>query len=263
MKKFLLSFLVLLSLPGAVFAQKGAVSAADPRAAEAGQQMLRAGGSATDAALAMMLALTVVEPQSSGIGGGSFLVHHEGKTGAIGTIDGRETAPAALKEDRFLGADGRPLPFRTAFLGGHSVGVPGNIALAAKAHEKWGRLKWAQLFGPAIRLAEQGYAVTPRLAGVIAQMAPFWSGMEATKAIYFQDGRPKVAGDVIRNPALANTLRQVARKGPKAFYAGKIAKRDQRRRLQRPRKPGAPDAGGFGGLSGEGARGCLRHLSRL
>ena len=224
MKKFLLSFLVLLSLPGAVLAQKGAVSAADPRAAEAGQQMLRAGGSAADAALAMMLALTVVEPQSSGIGGGSFLVHHEGKTGAIGTIDGRETAPAALKEDRFLGADGRPLPFRTAFLGGHSVGVPGNIALAAKAHEKWGRLTWAQLFAPAIRLAEQGYAVTPRLAGVIAHMAPLWSGMEATKAIYFQDGRPKVAGDVIRNPALANTLRQVARKGPKAFYAGKIAK---------------------------------------
>lgn len=223
MKKLFLSFFLVLFLPQVALAEKGAVSAADPRAAAAGQQILRQGGSAADAALAMMLALTVVEPQSSGIGGGGFFVYHDAATGQPATIDGRETAPAAVREDRFLGADGRPLPFRDAFLGGHSVGVPGNVALAAKAHQKWGRLPWAQLFQPAIRLADQGYVVTPRLAGVIAQMAPLWQDLPATKAIYFQDGRPKVAGDVIKNRALAKTLRLIARKGPTAFYAGKIA----------------------------------------
>lgn len=224
MKKLLLALTLLLLLPQPALAEKGAVSAADPRAAEAGQHILRQGGSAADAALAMMLALTVVEPQSSGIGGGGFFVYHDAKRGQPATIDGRETAPAALREDRFLKPDGTPLPFRDAFLGGHSVGVPGNIALAAKAHEKWGRLPWAQLFAPAIRLAEQGYVVTPRLAGVIAQMAPLWTGLDATKAIYFENGRPKTAGEVIRNPALAKTLRQIARHGPKAFYQGQIAK---------------------------------------
>lgn len=224
MKKLLLALTLLLLLPQPALAEKGAVSAADPRAAEAGQHILRQGGSAADAALAMMLALTVVEPQSSGIGGGGFFVYHDAKRGQPATIDGRETAPAALREDRFLKPDGTPLPFRDAFLGGHSVGVPGNIALAAKAHEKWGRLPWAKLFAPAIRLAEQGYVVTPRLAGVIAQMAPLWTGLDATKAIYFENGRPKTAGEVIRNPALAKTLRQIARHGPKAFYQGQIAK---------------------------------------
>lgn len=224
MKKILLAFVALFLLPTAVLAQKGAVSAADPRAAEAGQQILREGGSAADAAIAMMLALSVVEPQSSGIGGGGFFVYHDGATNAADTIDGREKAPAAVREDRFLGPDVQPIPFRDAFLGGHSVGVPGNIALAAKAHAKWGRLKWTQLFTPAIKLAEQGYVASPRLAGVIAQMSPLWTGFEATKAIYFQEGRPKAAGEVIRNPALAKTLRQIARKGPKAFYKGKIAK---------------------------------------
>lgn len=224
MKKLLFALTLLLLLPQPALAEKGAVSAADPRAAEAGQLILRQGGSAADAALAMMLALTVVEPQSSGIGGGGFFVYHDAKRGQPATIDGRETAPAALREDRFLKPDETPLPFRDAFLGGHSVGVPGNIALAAKAHEKWGRLPWAQLFAPAIRLAEQGYVVTPRLAGVIAQMAPLWTGLDATKAIYFENGRPKTAGEVIRNPALAKTLRQIARHGPKAFYQGQIAK---------------------------------------
>ncbi len=224
MKKLLFALTLLLLLPQPALAEKGAVSAADPRAAEAGQLILRQGGSAADAALAMMLALTVVEPQSSGIGGGGFFVYHDAKRGQPATIDGRETAPAALREDRFLKPDETPLPFRDAFLGGHSVGVPGNIALAAKAHEKWGRLPWAQLFAPAIRLAEQGYVVTPRLAGVIAQMAPLWTGVDATKAIYFENGRPKTAGEVIRNPALAKTLRQIARHGPKAFYQGQIAK---------------------------------------
>jgi gamma-glutamyltranspeptidase/glutathione hydrolase len=223
MIKRLLTLLILILLPTAALAANGAVSAADPRAAEAGREMLRAGGSAADAALAMMLALTVVEPQSSGIGGGGFFVYHDASTGQPATIDGRETAPATATENRFLGADGRPLPFRDAFLGGHSVGVPGNIALAAKAHAKWGRLGWSRLFQPAINLAEKGYVVSPRLAGVIAQMAPLWQDMPAIQSIYFQDGRPKQAGEVIRNPALAATLKRVARQGPKAFYTGPIA----------------------------------------
>lgn len=224
MKKIILSFCLLLVSPSLAFAQKGAVSAADPRAAEAGVQMLRQGGSAADAAVAMMLALTVVEPQSSGIGGGGFFVYHDPKTGQPATIDGRETAPASASESLFLGTDGKPIGFRDAFLGGHSVGVPGNIALAAKAHRKWGKLKWAALFQPAIKLAEDGYVVTPRLAGVIKQVSPLWDGFDATKAIYFQDGRPKMAGETIRNPDLAKLLRSVAKKGPSAFYKGQNAK---------------------------------------
>lgn len=224
MKKFVLSFLLLLLLPNAAIAQKGAVTAADPRAAEAGVQMLRQGGSAADAALAMMLALSVVEPQSSGIGGGGFFVYNDPKSGQFATIDGRETAPSATREDRFMGADGTPLPFLQAFQGGHSVGVPGNIALAAKAHKAWGKLKWAALFQPAIKLAEDGYVVTPRLAGVIRQVSPLWDGFDATKAIYFQEGRPKQAGDTIHNPQLAKLLRAVAKKGPSAFYKGQNAK---------------------------------------
>ena len=224
MKKLLLSVLLVFLSPTLAFAQKGAVTAAAPRAADAGGQMRRQGGSAADAAIAMMLALSVVEPQSSGIGGGGFFVYNDPKTGLPATIDGRETAPSATQEDRFMGPDGKPLPFRDAFLGGHSVGVPGNIALAAKAHKTWGKLKWSALFQPAIRLAEGGYVVTPRLAGVIKQVSPLWDGFDATKAIYFQDGRPKQAGETIRNPALAKLLRSVAKKGPSAFYKGQNAR---------------------------------------
>jgi len=224
MKKIILSLLVVFSLPTAAIAQKGAVSAADPRAAAAGQEMLRAGGSAADAALAMMLTLSVVEPQSSGIGGGGFFVYGDAKTGLPATIDGREKAPAATREDRFMMANGQPMAFRDAFHGGHSVGVPGNISLAAKVHRKWGKLKWAQIFQPAIRLADEGYVVTPRLAGVIKQMSPLWDGFDATKAIYWQDGRPKQAGETVRNPQIAKLLRAIAAKGPRAFYAGENAR---------------------------------------
>ena len=150
MARILLALLLILA-PASVRA--GVVSAADPRAAEAGREILRAGGSAADAAIATMLALTVVEPQSSGIGGGGFLVHHSAASGQVSTIDGRETAPASARPDRFLGPDGRPLPFSRAFPGGLSVGVPGNMRLAELAHRKHGKLKWSRLFQPAIRLA--------------------------------------------------------------------------------------------------------------
>ncbi|ARS27926.1 gamma-glutamyltransferase [Sphingomonas sp. KC8] len=208
-----------LTAPTAASAAGGVVSAADPRAAEAGREMLRAGGSATDAAMAMMLALSVVEPQSSGIGGGGLLVHHDGKTGAIATIDGREAAPAAATPGRFT-VDGQPMSYRDAFQGGHSVGIPGNIRLMADAHRQWGKLPWARLFEPAIRLADQGYAVTPRLHNALKMVAPLWDAFPDIRAIYWQDGKPAAVGATIRNPALAKLLRDVAASGPDAFYAG-------------------------------------------
>ncbi|HWL46093.1 MAG TPA: gamma-glutamyltransferase, partial [Sphingomonadaceae bacterium] len=177
-------FLALLSLPVTAFAAGGMVSAADPRAAEAGRQILREGGNAADAAMAMMLALTVVEPQSSGIGGGGFLVHHDGATGEVLTIDGRETAPAAATPDRFLAPDGKPMGFRQAVAGGLSVGVPGNIRLMEQTHARWGRLPWATLFEPAIALAEAGYRVTPRMARMAALVAGTWKDFPAIADIY-------------------------------------------------------------------------------
>ena len=141
--------------------ERGVVSAADPRAAEAGAEMLRRGGSATDAAIATMIALTVVEAQSSGIGGGGFLLHHSDE-GEIDTLDGRETAPAGADPQWFLDAEGRPLPFMQAVVSGRSVGVPGNIRLAAEAHRRWGKLPWAALFEPAIRLASEGWELSER-----------------------------------------------------------------------------------------------------
>ena len=174
--------------------------------------------------MAMMLVLTVVEPQSSGIGGGGFFVYHSAKTGAIETIDGREMAPAATTPTRFLGADGKPLPFIAAFPGGISVGVPGNIALMAKVHAKWGKLPWARLFDPAIRLSENGFQVTPFLASRLGQLKKIWVDFPQAQAIYWQDGRPKAVGETVKNPALATLLRSVAKGGAKAFYTGENAK---------------------------------------
>ncbi len=218
-------FVLLLSLllvPVAAQASGGMVAAADPRAAEAGREMLRAGGTAADAAMAMMLALTVVEPQSSGIGGGGFLVYHDAK-GGVATIDGREKAPAAGRPDRFLGPDGKPMPFMQAVVGGLSVGVPGNVRLLARVHERWGKLPWATLFQPAIRLAEGGYKVTPRLANSLKLVSQVWGDSPAARAIYWENGAPKPVGATVRNPALAATLRRIAKGGADAFYSGKTA----------------------------------------
>jgi len=230
----LFAFLFLL-LPMTAQAAGGIVSAANPLAAGAGREMLRAGGSATDAAMAVMLALTVVEPQSSGIGGGGFLLHHDGKSGRIDSIDGRETAPANARPDRFLNPDGTPMAFMQAVPGGLSVGVPGNIALMEQAHAKWGKLPWAKLFEPAIRLAEQGYTVTPILAGRLAMVAPIWKDFPDARAIYWQDGRPKQAGDRVVNPALAATLRKIAAEGPEAFYKGDVGRQISEAVAQAPR----------------------------
>ena len=225
MKKLFFALASLwLILPLAAQAAGGVASSADPRASEAGREILRAGGSAADAQMAMMLVLTVVEPQSSGIGGGGFFVYHDGRTGKTETVDGREMAPAATTPTRFLDANGKPLPFIKAFPGGLSVGVPGNIALMAQVHAKWGKLPWARLFDPAIRLAENGYQVTPLLASRLNQIKKIWADFPQAQAIYWQDGRPKAVGETIKNPALAALLRSVAKRGAKAFYAGDNAR---------------------------------------
>lgn len=210
--------------PPAHTVEKGIVSSANGLASEAGQETLRAGGSAADAAMAMMLVLTVVEPQSSGIGGGGFLLYHDGRSGKLSTIDGRETAPATAQSDRFMGPDGKPLAFMVAMPGGKSVGVPGNIALMAMTHDKWGKLPWKRLFAPAIRVAEQGYQVTPILRQRLDMMAKIWVDFPEAQAIYWRDGKPLPVGTTVRNPALGTFLRTLAKKGPKAFYTGDNAK---------------------------------------
>ncbi|MEZ5655627.1 MAG: gamma-glutamyltransferase [Sphingobium sp.] len=223
MIRYFLSLLLLCSLPSTALAT-GTVSSADARASEAGMEMLRQGGTATDAAMAMMLALTVVEPQSSGIGGGGFLVHHDGKRGLIDTIDGRETAPSSARPDRFLDENGKPLPFMQAVVGGKSVGVPGNIALMKKAHDKWGKLPWATLFQPAIKLARDGFVVDAPLARSLSLVSRFWTDdIAAAKAIYWIDGRPALEGETIKNPELAALLTRIASEGPDAFYVGAAA----------------------------------------
>jgi gamma-glutamyltranspeptidase/glutathione hydrolase len=202
---------------------KAVVSAANPLASEAGLAILKQGGTAADAAIATMLALTVVEPQSSGIGGGGFIIYQPAK-GPPGTIDGRERAPGVASPGQFMGADGKPMPFMKAATGGRSVGVPGNIALAAQAHRKWGKLPWATLFEPAIRLAE-GFPISPTMARFIAfgQDSLKQAGPEG-RALYFdKDGAPLAAGTMFRNAQLATTLRAIALGGPDVFYKGEIA----------------------------------------
>ncbi|WP_114952928.1 gamma-glutamyltransferase [Sphingosinicella terrae] len=210
--------------PAPASAAGGAVSAADPRAAEAGMEILRAGGSASDAAAAVMLALTVVEPQSSGIGGGGFLVHHDAQTDELTGFDGRETAPAAATPAYFLDGEGRPRSRRDAIPGGLSVGVPGNLRLIEMAHERHGRLPWARLFAPAIRLARDGFRITPRLHRGLSSPDARARLTDWGRAQFYQpDGQPKPVGTVVRNPELADLLEQVAARGPEHFYTGAAA----------------------------------------
>jgi len=222
MLKRLLLALALLAAPIAAMAQ--GVSAADPRAAQAGVEILREGGTAADAAFATMLALTVVEPQSSGIGGGGFLVYHDQRRGRLTSFDGRETAPHAATPAYFLGADGRPRGHDEAIPGGLSVGVPGNVRLMALAHARHGRLAWARLFQPAIRLASEGFAITPRLYRMLAQPDSL-AGFSAwgRGRFYAADGQPRPVGTIVRNPELAAFLQRLAARGPEHFYTGAAA----------------------------------------
>ncbi|WP_420381601.1 gamma-glutamyltransferase family protein [Novosphingobium sp.] len=199
--------------------QPGVVSAADPRAAAAGAEILRAGGSATDAVIATFLALSVVEPQSTGLGGGGFLVTGSAD-GHVDTYDGREAAPKAADAHWFY-RDGQPLDHRAAIPGGRSVGVPGNLALAALAHAQHGHLPWAQLFGPAIRLARDGTAITPRLHATLASAKDIAGLDPQGRALWFDpQGNLLPVGAVVKNPALEHMLERVAGEGPRAFYTG-------------------------------------------
>lgn len=225
MRKLILFAVALFAVASspATARSQAIASSADPRATAAGAEILAKGGSAADATMAMMLALTVVEPQSSGIGGGGFLVHYDAEGGKISTINGRETAPAAATPQRFTDANGKPIPFLQAFPGGKSVGVPGNIRLMAEAHRKWGKLKWAEIFKPAIRLADKGFVVNRTLESRLAMIQRLWPQFETARSIYWVDGKPAKAGMTVRNPELAKTLRLIAKKGPDAFYTGAIA----------------------------------------
>jgi gamma-glutamyltranspeptidase/glutathione hydrolase len=197
------------------------VAAANPLAAQAGREILGAGGSAVDAAVAVQLVLNLVEPQSSGIGGGAFLVFWDGST--VTTLDGREKAPAAARPERFLGPDGKPMKFYDAVVGGRSVGVPGTVRLLEKAHKNWGKLPWKDVIQPAIRLAENGFAISPRLNGLLTQEKYLQNDPVARAYFYEPDGTPKQVGTILKNPAFAETLRAIAEKGADAFYTGEIA----------------------------------------
>ena len=171
-----------------------------------------------------MLALTVVEPQSSGIGGGGFLLYHDQATGHLSSYDGRETAPHAATPAYFLGPDGQPRPVGEAIPGGLSVGVPGNIRLMEMAHERHGRLAWARLFQPAIRLARDGFAITPRCTGCSPAPARWRASRPgAVLNFYGADGQPKPVGTMLRNPDFAALLERIAARGPEAFYTGQDA----------------------------------------
>ena len=208
----------------AVHARRQMVAAANPLAAEAGRKILRDGGSAVDAAIATQMVLNLVEPQSSGIGGGAFLVIWNQPKKALTTVDARETAPAAAGPDRFLGPDGKPLRFYDAVVGGRSVGVPGVLRGLELAHKTHGRLPWAALFEPAITLAETGFPISPRLNGLLKSEQHLAKTPAAKEYFYLADGSPKPVGTILVNKPLADTLRTVATRGPDAFYAGEIAR---------------------------------------
>ena len=212
MKK-LVALLIALFLPFAASAQ-GIVSAADPRAAAAGIEILRKGGSATDAAIATMLALNVVEPQSAGIGGGAFFVQYDAKRKATTTVDGREAAPMAA-DSRWFYADGKPLGIRDAIPGGRSVGVPGTLRAMAMAHARGGKLPWAALFEPAIRLARDGFAVSPRMNSALGR---FGHGDAAIRRVFYDAAGKPLA--TVRNPEQADLLARIAKFGPDSFYVG-------------------------------------------
>lgn len=203
--------------------RKHAIVASQPAASVAGLEMLRKGGTAIDAAIAAQLVMTLVEPQSSGIGGGSLLVYWDAKKRRVETYDGRETAPASVTPNLFIGKDGKPMNFIEAVVGGKSVGVPGMIAVLALAHKEHGRLPWATLFEPAIKLAENGFTVSRRMSRAATLYAQAIAMVPATAAYLLPNGKPLAEGTIVKNQAYADTLKLLAAKGPDAFYKGPIA----------------------------------------
>ena len=198
------------------------VAAANPHAVQAGADVMAAGGTAADALVAVQTVLGLVEPQSSGLGGGAFLVWYDAASGQLTTLDGRETAPLAATPKRFLDAEGEPLKFYDAVVGGLSVGVPGTPALLATAQAKWGKGNWAELLQPAITLAQDGFDVSPRLAALVAEDAERLARFDSTASYFLPQGQPLQAGARLTNAAYADTLRTLA-DDPRAFYTGAIA----------------------------------------
>ena len=213
-----------LPAPQPSVARRQMVSAAHPLAAEAGLEVLRRGGAAVDAAVAVQAVLTLVEPQSSGIGGGALLLNWDAASRTTTAFDGREAAPAGARPDLFLRADGTPLPFYDAVLSGRSVGVPGAVAMLELAHRRHGKLPWDGLWARAIALAEEGFPVSERLAEAIADDAARLARHPSTSAYFLHGGaRPLAAGERLRNPVLAETFRLIARDGAAALLRGPVA----------------------------------------
>jgi gamma-glutamyltranspeptidase/glutathione hydrolase len=212
------------------------IAAANPIATAAGFEVLKAGGSAVDAAIAVQMVLGLVEPQSSGIGGGAFLLHFDGTK--VQAFDGREVAPAAVDERLFMQEDGRPMNFTQAALGGRAVGVPGVLAMLELAHRQHGVLPWSRLFQPAIDLAEQGFPISPRLHALLVQDQHLQKDPSAAAYFYDVSGQPWPVGTVLKNPALARLLRQVAAEGSRAFYEGPVASALVNKVRSHPTNPG-------------------------
>lgn len=215
---------------------KFAVAAANPLATDAGYQVLKAGGSAIDAAVAVQMVLALVEPQSSGVAGGAFMLHYNGKD--VEAFDGRETAPAQVDEKLFMGADGKPMPFYDAVVGGRSVGVPGTVRMLEMVHKEYGKLPWAKLFEPAITLADSGFKVSARLNSLLASEKYLRLDPLAAAYFYKADGSPLEVGTVLRNPALADVLRKIAAGGSKALLEGDIAQAIVDKVRSHPNNPG-------------------------
>ncbi|WP_046004578.1 gamma-glutamyltransferase [Pseudoalteromonas rubra] len=205
-------------------AKKYMVVAANAHASKAGQLMLQQGGSAIDAAIAAQLVLTLVEPQSSGIGGGAFILHYDKENEYLTTFDGRETAPKDATPSLFLDKEGKPVRWIEAVVGGRSVGTPGILHALKQAHDKYGKLKWRHLFKPAIELAENGFNVSPRLHMLLEkELNPGLTKLSPAKEYFYPDGKPLEAGTLLRNPELAKLYREIAEFGLKGFYEGKNA----------------------------------------
>lgn len=198
---------------------------ANPYATDAARSVLAEGGSAVDGAIAAQMVLTLTEPQSSGIGGGLFMVLWDNQARQLVTLDGRETAPASATPGLFLDENGQPAGFMDSVIGGRSVGVPGTVAALYRAHQRYGVLPWARLMAPAIALAEQGFEVSPRLAGLLArELNPGLLRPGPARDYFYPAGQALTAGTRVRNPALADTLKRIAREGPDGFYQGPVAR---------------------------------------
>lgn len=229
-----------------VEAKRQMAAAANPLAVAAGKSILDQGGSATDAVIAMQLVLGLVEPQSSGIGGGGFLLSYDPVAKATRSFDGRETAPSTAGPNNFTSADGQPVSMVDAFQGGKAVGIPGMIRLMEAAHKAEGKLAWKKLFDPAIRLASKGFAISPRLNSMIGGAQSLLSKFpDAAKYLLDKEGKPLAAGTILKNPAYAKLLQEIAKKGPDAFYNGSFAQASIAAMAASPVRPATVPPGDF------------------